>query len=45
MKKILLINWDNYPNTAVGGIYSWARDLIEGLPQNEFVCTELELKS
>ena len=37
MKKILLINWDNYPNTAVGGIYSWARDLIEGLPQNEFV--------
>lgn len=37
MKKILLINWDNYPNTAVGGIYSWARDLIEGLPQDEFV--------
>lgn len=37
MKKVLLINWDNYPNTAVGGIYSWARDLIEGLPQNEFI--------
>jgi glycosyltransferase involved in cell wall biosynthesis len=37
MKKILLINWDNYPNTAVGGIYSWARALIEGLPHNEFI--------
>ncbi|MEP6575653.1 MAG: GT4 family glycosyltransferase PelF [Nitrososphaerota archaeon] len=37
MKKILLINWDNYPNTATGGIYSWARALIEGLPHNEFI--------
>ena len=37
MKKILLINWDNYPNTSTGGIYSWARALIEGLPHNEFI--------
>lgn len=37
MKKILLINWDNYPNTATGGIYSWAKALIEGLPHNEFI--------
>jgi glycosyltransferase involved in cell wall biosynthesis len=36
LRKILLINWDNYPNTAVGGIYSWAKDLIEAMHKDEF---------
>jgi polysaccharide biosynthesis protein PelF len=37
LRKILLINWDNYPNTVVGGIYSWAKDLIEAMQKDEFI--------
>jgi len=36
-KKVLLINWDSYPNFATGGVYFWAKRLIEGLPDWKFV--------
>lgn len=33
----MLVNWDNYPNVASGGVYVWAKALIEGLSSYEFV--------
>ena len=36
MQKVLLINWDNYPNTASGGVYAWAKLLVENLDEFEF---------
>jgi glycosyltransferase involved in cell wall biosynthesis len=36
-KKVLLINWDSYPNFATGGVYFWAKRLIEGLPNWKFI--------
>ncbi|MGQ0794857.1 MAG: GT4 family glycosyltransferase PelF [Nitrosopumilaceae archaeon] len=37
MKTILMINWDNYPNIASGGVYEWAKSLIDGLTDYQFV--------
>ena len=36
-KRILLINWDSYPNLATGGVYFWAKRLIEGVPGWKFL--------
>ena len=33
----MLINWDSYPNLASGGVYFWAKRLIEGVPEWKFV--------
>ena len=27
-KKIMMVNWDNYPNIPTGGVYVWERDMI-----------------
>src|SRR5437868_5012125 len=35
--KVLLINWDNYPNVATGGVYAWAKTLVESLNDFEFI--------
>jgi polysaccharide biosynthesis protein PelF len=32
-----LVNWDNYPNVASGGVYAWSKRLVEGIPDWEFV--------
>jgi polysaccharide biosynthesis protein PelF len=37
MKRALLVNWDNYPNVASGGVYTWAKSLVENMPGWEFV--------
>lgn len=38
MDSILLVNWDNYPNIAHGGVYAWAKSLVENLEEyNYFV--------
>ncbi len=37
MKKVLLINWDNYPNFMSGGVYTWEKSFIEGMNDSEFV--------
>jgi len=36
-KTVLMINWDNYPNNATGGVYAWADALISGMPDFRFV--------
>ncbi len=36
MKKVLLVNWDNYPNIAHGGVYTWEKALVEELSDYEF---------
>jgi glycosyltransferase involved in cell wall biosynthesis len=33
----LLVNWDNYPNIAHGGVYTWENALVEELSDYEFV--------
>lgn len=37
MKKVLLVNWDCYPNCASGGVYSWTKNLIDNMPDWQFV--------
>src|SRR5438445_10193146 len=37
MKRALLVNWDNYPNVASGGVYTWAKGLVENMSEWEFV--------
>ena len=37
MKRALLVNWDNYPNVASGGVYTWAKSLVESMSDWEFV--------
>ncbi len=37
MKKVLIVNWDGYPNFPTGGIYTWEKTLIESMPKYEFV--------
>jgi glycosyltransferase involved in cell wall biosynthesis len=37
MKRALLINWDSYPHVASGGVFTWAKNLIENIPEWEFV--------
>lgn len=32
-----MINWDNYPNNKTGGVYAWARDLVSGITDYQFV--------
>ena len=36
-KRVLLVNWDNYPNVASGGVYTWAKVLVDNLPDWDFV--------
>src|SRR5882762_3067768 len=36
-RRVLLVNWDNYPNVASGGVYAWAKRLVEGIPDWDFV--------
>ncbi|HEV2138180.1 MAG TPA: GT4 family glycosyltransferase PelF [Nitrososphaerales archaeon] len=33
----MLVNWDNYPNVASGGVYVWAKALVEGLREYDFL--------
>jgi glycosyltransferase involved in cell wall biosynthesis len=33
----LLVNWDNYPNIAHGGVYTWENALVEELSDYEFL--------
>jgi len=37
MKKVLLINWDCYPNFATGGVYTWTKTLIDSMTDYEFI--------
>ncbi len=37
MKRVLLINWDNYPNVSSGGVYTWEKTFVEGMQDSEFV--------
>ncbi len=37
MKKVLMINWDNYPNFMSGGVYTWEKSFVEGMQDSEFV--------
>jgi glycosyltransferase involved in cell wall biosynthesis len=37
LAKILLANWDNFPNISTGGVYTWAKTLVGGLPKWEFI--------
>lgn len=30
-KRILMINWDSYPNITSGGVYAWEKALVENL--------------
>lgn len=32
-----MVNWDNYPNSSSGGVYAWARHMIDNLTDTEFV--------
>lgn len=37
MKKVLLVNWDCYPNLTSGGVYTWTKALIDSMQDYEFV--------
>ncbi|MGA2665669.1 MAG: GT4 family glycosyltransferase PelF [Nitrososphaerales archaeon] len=37
MKRALLINWDNYPHVTSGGVYTWAKSLVDNMPDWEFL--------
>ena len=42
LKRVLLINWDSYPNFPTGGVYTWAKNLIDNLSDWEiFVLNQL----
>lgn len=41
MKKVLLVNWDSYPNVTSGGVYSWEKTLIESMHDYEFTIISL----
>src|SRR5262245_30110891 len=41
MKKVLLVNWDSYPNVMSGGVYSWEKILIESMRDYEFTVINL----
>src|SRR2546430_10552909 len=36
-RRVLLVNWDNYPNFPSGGVYVWAKRLVEGVSDWDFV--------
>jgi len=40
-RKVLLINWDNYPNNATGGVYAWEKDLINNMTDYDFAVVNL----
>jgi hypothetical protein len=35
-KKIMMVNWDNYPNIPTGGVYVWERDMIKAMKDYDF---------
>ncbi|TBR11047.1 MAG: DUF3492 domain-containing protein [Candidatus Nitrosotenuis sp.] len=37
MKKVLLVNWDCYPNCASGGVYTWTKTLIDNMQDWQFI--------
>jgi len=37
LKKVLLVNWDGYPNFAHGGVYTWEKALVEQLSDWQFL--------
>lgn len=41
MKKVLLVNWDSYPNVTCGGVYSWEKVLIDNMTDYEFTVVNL----
>jgi glycosyltransferase involved in cell wall biosynthesis len=41
MKKVLLVNWDSYPNVMSGGVYSWEKTLVENMTDYEFTIINL----
>jgi polysaccharide biosynthesis protein PelF len=41
MKKVLLVNWDSYPNVMSGGVYSWEKTLVESMTDCEFTVINL----
>lgn len=41
MKKVLLVNWDSYPNVMSGGVYSWEKTLVESMSDCEFTVINL----
>ena len=32
-----MVNWDNYPNSSSGGVYAWAKQIVDNLQEIEFV--------
>jgi len=36
VKKVLLVNWDSYPNVTSGGVYSWEKLLVESMTDYDF---------
>jgi len=36
-KKIMMVNWDNYPNIPTGGVYVWERDMIKAMKDYDFI--------
>ncbi|MEW5839619.1 GT4 family glycosyltransferase PelF [Nitrososphaera sp.] len=34
--RVLMINWDNYPNSTSGGVYAWVKQMVDNLPEVEF---------
>jgi polysaccharide biosynthesis protein PelF len=41
MKKVLLVNWDSYPNVMSGGVYSWEKILVESMSDYDFTVINL----
>jgi glycosyltransferase involved in cell wall biosynthesis len=41
MKKVLLVNWDSYPNVMSGGVYSWEKVLVDNLTEYDFTIINL----
>jgi polysaccharide biosynthesis protein PelF len=37
LKKVLLINWDCYPNFPTGGVYTWTKSLVDAMTDYEFI--------
>jgi len=35
--KVLLINWDCYPNFPTGGVYTWTKAMIDSMQDYEFI--------
>ncbi|MDA4117176.1 MAG: GT4 family glycosyltransferase PelF [Thaumarchaeota archaeon] len=37
MRRVLLVNWDGYPNISTGGVFTWEKALVEELTDWQFV--------